>query len=126
MAGALPGAELGQVGDPQAIGRVDAEVAADQVGGEPMLLSSGRRAFALLGVDRDQPSLPHQPGDTLLADRHAAAELELLEDPWRTVGLLALLEDLPDLLGEQPVGERRDACVPSAPATGRTVRRVSR
>ena len=78
-----------------------------------MLLSSGRRAFGLLGVDRDQPSLPHQPSDTLLADRHAAAELELLED-------------LPDLLGEQPVGEHRDACVPSAPATGRAVRRVSR
>jgi ActR/RegA family two-component response regulator len=94
MAGALPGAELGQVGDPRASGRVDAEVAADQVRGEPMLLSSRRRAFALLGVDRDQPSLPHQPGDTLLADRHTAAELELVEDPWRAVGLLALLEDL--------------------------------
>lgn len=39
-----------------AIGRVDAEVAADQVGGEPMLLSSGRRALRFLAWIETSPA----------------------------------------------------------------------
>jgi len=42
VAGALPGRELGEVRHPQAIGAVDAEVAADEVGGERALLRPRR------------------------------------------------------------------------------------
>src|SRR5581483_1454201 len=106
VGGALPGRELGEVRDPQAIGPVDGEVALDEIGRERMLLRPRRRAFALLRVDRDKPRLAHQPRDPLLPDLQTAAELQLLEDPPRAVGLLALGEDHADLLGQEPVGER--------------------
>jgi hypothetical protein len=72
---------LGEVGDPQAVRRVDVEVAADEVGGERVLLRPRRRAFALLGVDGAKSHLAHQSSHTLLTDLQAAAERELLEDP---------------------------------------------
>jgi hypothetical protein len=79
VAGALPSRELREVGDPQAVGPADGEVATDEVGRERMLLRPRRRAFTLLGVDRAQAGLAHQPGDALLPDLEAAAQLQFLE-----------------------------------------------
>jgi hypothetical protein len=52
-----------EVGEPQAVGPLDGEVALDETWREQMLLRPRRRAFPPLRPDRDESVLAHQPRD---------------------------------------------------------------
>src|SRR3954453_24179548 len=93
VAGAVPGRELREPGDPKPVRALDAKSASDEV----------RCERVLLRMDRSQPRLAHQPSNALLAGRETAAELQLLEHARRAVGLLARVEDAADLVGQKPV-----------------------
>jgi hypothetical protein len=81
---AVGGAVLGDVGEPDPIGRVRSELALNQV------LVSGRvglpaPVFALL-ADTLKAGLPHQPRHPLTTTRHAQTEPQLGMHPRRPIG----------------------------------------
>ena len=94
--------DVGDVSEPDRIGRNGFEVAVEQIGRD-------RMGVAAVGGDRRPPPasrwtnavLSHELGDPALRDAKAAG-LQLGMDPRRAVAPLALLEDLPDL-GPEPV-----------------------
>ncbi len=99
---AFVGWDVGDVSEPDRIGRGGFEVAVEQIGRD-------RMGVAAVGGDRRPPPaswrtnavLSHELSDSALRDAKAAG-LQLGMDPRHAVAPLALSEDLPDL-GPEPV-----------------------
>ena len=68
VAGARAGRQLGDVGDPQPVGTLGAEVAVDEIGEGLGILVADRRAHEPPAVDAREMVAPHQPGDPLARD----------------------------------------------------------
>ena len=103
---ALPGTKVGDVRDPDLVGRRGAELALDEIVGDAHAGNADRRATPLLRRDCGEPGEPHQPLDALTADPLAVAEHEIGPDPRRAVRAAAHREQLADPAGEPRVLDR--------------------
>lgn len=94
---ALARLDVGDVGQPEAIGRIRPEPALDQVGRRRCLLL-GHRGARLLAAAGDalDAQLAHQPGDPLASDADFVLVAELVVDPDSAVDLVRAVVDLDD------------------------------
>lgn len=102
----LPGAQVGEIGDPETVGARRGEVALDQIGAPPSarILSGGAPglAAALGALD---PARPHQPPDAVAADLLAGPQ-QRLPGAAIAVGGVVPGVDLGDPLEQALVGDR--------------------
>jgi hypothetical protein len=88
---ALPGAQVGDVGDPAAVRCAGGEVAVEEIIGDPHAGHPDRCCAPFLCDQAGEPGLAHQPLDALTADPFAVVEDEVGPDPRRAVHLAPLL-----------------------------------
>jgi hypothetical protein len=97
---ALPGPEVGDVGDPESVRAVGSERPVDEVLTRPDAWHPNRGAAPLAGDQAAQASLAHQSLDPLTPDSLAVGEPELGVNPGRSVDAAVRRVDLLDALGE--------------------------
>jgi hypothetical protein len=96
---ALPGGQVGDVGDPEAVGALAREAAIDEIIGHADTRHADRRAPSpTLDLPRD-PALAHEPLDALSPDSDAVAVAELGVDAPGAVDATSALVDLLYALG---------------------------
>src|SRR4051794_4804531 len=93
---ALPGRDLGRLGDPEPVRLAWREVAAHEIGRGGDARHRDRRAALAPAHHARQPGLAHQPSGALAAHAHAAVA-QLGVHPRPAVGRLALIVDGADL-----------------------------
>jgi hypothetical protein len=103
---ALPGSEIGDVGEPQHVRSARPELPFDQVVSDPDTGNPNRCSPILLRYKPGDPGALHQPLDALATDPDATAEAQLRMDPRRAIDAPVGLMDLLDLLEQPRVLER--------------------
>lgn len=103
---ALPGAQVGDVGDPQHVRLAGPELAFDEIVSDPDAGHTDRGAALLDLHEPRDPGLAHQPLDPLTRDVNTLAEAKLGLHPPRTVDTTSTLVNGRDLLGQPRVAER--------------------
>jgi hypothetical protein len=112
---ALPRSEVGDVGDPDPVGRRRGEVAVDEVLADANPGDPDRGAPALAADHPADGGLAHQALHALASDALAVAEHQLGMNPGRPVDLTIGLVDLTDALGQPGVPERTPRRRPKLP-----------
>ena len=103
---ALPGPQVGDVGDPEDAGGLGAKAALDEIVGDANAGDADRRAPTLLGDQPGDPGLAHETLDALARDLDAVSHAQLGVDPGRPVDLAVRGPDLLDALRQPGVAER--------------------
>ncbi len=103
---ALPGTEVGDVGDPAAVRGAGGEVAVEEIVGDSDAGHPDGGCPPLLGDQAGEAGLAHQPLDAFAADPLAVVEDEIRPDPRRAIDAAALAVQLTDPFGQPRVLER--------------------
>ena len=93
---ALPGAQVGDVRNPDLVWRLGAELAVDEIVRDADAGDADRGGAPLLGRDRREAGEAHQPLDALARDPLAVAEHEIGPDPRRAMRTATLRKQLAD------------------------------
>jgi hypothetical protein len=111
---AFPGAQVGDVGEPQHIRTGGAKATLDEIVSDP---DAGRDRCSptLARHEPGDPGASHQPLDTLAPDPHPVGHAQLGVDPRRAVHPAFGLVDLLDLLEQPRVLERTIRWWPALP-----------
>ena len=109
-----PGRDVGDIGDPQAIGLRRDEVALDQIGRRPRAAIAHRGVDPLAPADPDQTGLFQQPRHPLAPDLMPSAR-EFGVDPWRAIGRARALMNRAHAKAELRIGAAARRGRPLAP-----------
>jgi hypothetical protein len=124
---ALAGLDVLEVADPEPVRLRSCEVAVDKVRGRVTpRVTHGRAHPGAAAVGTADAELPHQSGDSLLADRDPVAEPQLGIDPRCAVDLFRLGVDLTNPRTELAVGELSLAGRPALPGVVALARHTDR
>src|SRR5690242_10874382 len=116
----LPGSDVGDVGHPQLIGRLGTERTLHQVASPTRIAVTLRGAHPAPTTDPTQSRLAHEPGHSVVANRHALL-VELRMHPWGPVGAPGALVNDPDVLEQLRIASAahaRRTLVPRVIAAG--------
>jgi hypothetical protein len=114
--GALPAAQVGDVGDPAAVRRAGCEVAVQQIVGDADARHPDRGCSVLLGDQARQAGLAHETLDALATDPLAVVEDQVRPDPRRSVVLASQRVQFADAGGHCPApSPTRAAPSPNGP-----------
>src|SRR5712691_8410859 len=101
---ALPGAQVGDVGDPESVRSRRLEVALDEIVGDTHARNPNCRAATAPFQGAADARLPHQPLNPLPTDGDTVGA-QVTVDPWRPVGTTAREMELPHPLQQQLVAD---------------------
>jgi len=102
---ALPSGQVGDVGDPEAVGTLASEAAIDEVIGHPDARHADRRAPGAALDQAGEPGLAHEALDPLAPDPHTVAMAELGVHAPDAIDPTSVFVDIADALREPGVGE---------------------